>query len=181
MSNAELPRSVDAHRLTENRVVLDGQVPLQALSRFSEAVLGIDPAAQCRVHLAFSSDGQRRRILAGELSAQVTVECQRCLSGMTVELTSRFELGLVMTEEQARQLPSDLEPFLMEESGTDLWALIEDELLLVLPPFPLHERNQCPATPELEALEPKAEQPEPAGERENPFNVLAALKKTTRH
>ncbi len=57
--------------------------------------------------------------------------------------------------------------------------MVEDELLLVLPPYPLHERDECPATETLEALEQDESAPVPEEEkRENPFSVLADLKST---
>ncbi len=108
----------------------------------------------------------------------VTLECQRCISPMSATLESQFKLGLVTTDDQAQQLPKELEPFLTDEFSANLWSMIEDELLLALPPFPLHERNECPAAEVLESFEP-GEEPEASAkpERENPFSVLADLKK----
>jgi uncharacterized protein len=93
-----------------------------------------------------------------------------------------FDLGLVINDEQAQRLPKALEPFLFEDFSADLWAMVEDELLLVLPPFPLHERDECPAKEDLEALEPSnvASEPEVKKREDNPFSVLAGLK-TTKH
>jgi len=60
--------------------------------------------------------------------------------------------------------------------------MVEDELLLVLPPFPLHERQDCPAKEDLEAFEPEQtpDEPEAKNREDNPFSVLAGLK-TTKH
>ncbi len=175
-SNAELPKSVDPYRLAEQNTVLEGVIPLSALARFRESVLGFDEGAACRVRLSFSMDSERRRIVSGELEAPVNLECQRCMGPMATTQNSRFVLGLVTSDEQAQQLPRELEPFLTDEFSADLWAMVEDELLLVLPPFPLHDRNECPAREDLEALEPDAA-PAESG-KENPFSVLADLKKT---
>ena len=172
--------------MAETGAELTGTIPLAKLSRFRSAVLAIPEGGVCRVHLVFSADSQRRRIVRGELEADVELECQRCLGGMGTVLTSAFELGLVSTDERARQLPSDLEPFITGEDSADLWTLVEDELLLALPAYPLHERGECPATSELEALEPGADEAvpgegagsEPGEQRDNPFKVLEGLKKT---
>ena len=100
---------------------------------------------------------------------------------MQKTLVSRFTLGLVTSDEQAQQLPKELEPFLTDDFSADLWSLVEDELLLVLPPFPLHERDECPARKELEAFEPDESVDEPVRKSEdNPFSVLADLK-TKKH
>lgn len=179
-SNAELPKSVDPYKLAEQNSVLEGEIPLSALARFRESVLGLGDGAVCRVRLSFSRDRERRRIVSGELEAPATLECQRCMGPMATTLNSRFVLGLVTSDEQAQQLPKDLEPFLTDEFSADLWTMVEDELLLVLPPFPLHDRNECPARDDLEALEPDGApaEPEKSG-KENPFSVLADLK--TKH
>ena len=175
-SNAELPKSVDPFRLAEQNVVLEGEIPLKALSRFRDAARRVEEDSKCQVTLSFSMDSERRRMVTGELEAPVTLECQRCMGPMPYTLVSRFTLGLVTTDSQAQQLPKDLEPFLTEDFSADLWAMTEDELLLVLPPFPLHERDECPASETLEALEPQG----PVEEHEkksgdNPFSVLADL------
>ncbi|AOY87297.1 hypothetical protein BKP64_03345 [Marinobacter salinus] len=178
-SHAGLPKTVDPYRLAEQNSTLEGVIPLGKLSRFREAVLGIDEGAECSVKLSFYMDGERRRIVSGELEAPVSLECQRCLGAMRTTLVSRFTLGLVTSDEQAQQLPKELEPFLTDDFSADLWSMVEDELLLVLPPFPTHDRNECPAREDLEAYEPDGSRVEPdEPKKENPFSVLADLKKT---
>lgn len=179
VSHAGLPRSVDPFRLAEQNSTLEGVIPLGDLSRFREVVLGIDDGSECRVKLSFHMDEERRRVVSGELEAPVYLECQRCMGSMSVTLESRFSLGLVTTDTQAQNLPKELEPFLTEDFSADLWSMVEDELLLVLPSFPLHERNECPAREDLEAYEPEKAQPAKVSE-ENPFSVLAGLK-TKKH
>ncbi len=182
MSNAELPRSVDPHRVAEAGAEQTGTVPLIRLKRFQSAVLSVPETGTCRVRLVFSRDSQRRRIVQGSLEAEVELQCQRCLGGMMALVSSSFELGIVSSDEQARQLPSELEPFVAGEDSADLWTLVEDELLLALPAYPLHERADCPATSELEALEPGSDEVGHESEvderRENPFKILEGLKKT---
>ncbi|NMT64627.1 YceD family protein [Marinobacter orientalis] len=180
-SSAELPKTVDPYRLAEQNTVLEGEIPLQALSRFVDSVYGIEDGAVCRVKLSFSMDSERRRMVAGELEAPVLLECQRCMGPMPKTLVSSFTLGLVTSDKQAQQLPRELEPFLTDDFSANLWSMTEDELLLVLPPFPLHERDECPAREELEAFEPDHSDDEPVKKPEdNPFSVLADLK-TKKH
>ncbi len=178
-SDSELPKSVDPYRLAEQNSALEGVIPLSGMSRFQGAIRGYEEGAVCRVSLSFGMDDERRRIVSGELEAPVKLECQRCLTTMATTLVSRFSLGLVTTDEQAQRLPKDLEPFLTDDFSADLWSLVEDELLLVLPPFPLHDRNECPARDDLEAYEPDGTRGlQETPRKENPFSVLADLKKT---
>ncbi|MDC0663452.1 YceD family protein [Marinobacter sp. SS21] len=181
MSNAELPKTVDPYKLAEQSSVLEGRVPLKALDRFSDCVAGIAEGGQCQVSLAFSMDDERRRVVSGELEAEVELECQRCMTPMQATLTSQFRLGLVTSDEQAQRLPKELEPFLTDEFSANLWTLVEDELLLVLPPFPVHALGDCPAREQLQELEAGDSEPvASAPKRENPFSVLAGLK-TKKH
>ncbi len=178
-SHAELPKSVDPYRLAEQTSTLEGVIPISGLGRFREAIFGFSEGAVCRVKLSFFMDGERRRVVSGELEAPVELECQRCMGAMGVTLVSRFTLGLVTSDEQAQQLPKELEPFLTDDFTANLWSMVEDELLLVLPPFPLHDRDECPAREDLEAYEPDSSTAEPVRKSgENPFSVLADLKKT---
>lgn len=131
------------------------------MTRFRESVLGVDEGSVCNVKLSFYMDAQRRRIVSGELEALVSLECQRCMGDMRTTLNSQFTLGLVTSDEQAQQLPKDLEPFLTDDFSAELWSMVEDELLLVLPAFPLHERSECPAREDLEAYEPDGSPAQP--------------------
>lgn len=178
MLDTELVKIVDPYRLAEQGAVVDGGIPVHKLRRFSASILRASEHERCQVHLSFHLDDMGRRIVTGWLKTNVVLECQRCMLPMNAEITSDFTLGLVMTDQQAQQLPRELEPFLTDEFSADLWTLIEDELLLVLPPFPLHERSECPGRQQLEAFEPGEPESEPEGQqRENPFSVLANLKK----
>jgi uncharacterized protein len=177
--NLKLPKFVDPYKLAEQHTVLEGEVSTGVLSRFRGAIMGLEDDAVCSVRLFFWMDPERRRVVSGELSAPVQLQCQRCMGSMQVTLRSHFELGLVTSDEQAQRLPQNLEPFLTEDFNANLWLMVEDELLLVLPPFPLHERDECPAREDLEALEPGSNAEKPVGKSaENPFSVLAGLKNT---
>src|SRR5690554_1001364 len=182
MSNQQhetLPKTVNPYRLAEQNSTLKGEIPISDLTRFGELVLEAGENAVCSVNLSFYQDNERRRIISGELEVPVTLECQRCMGPMQTVLESRFVLGLVTSDEQAQQLPKDLEPLMTDEFSVDLWAMIEDELLLVLPPFPLHERSECPAREDLEAWEVDHSHAEAVSPKKgNPFSVLADFGKT---
>ncbi|MEX0605860.1 MAG: YceD family protein [Marinobacter sp.] len=183
MSNTELPKTVDPYRLAEQRTELEGVVPLSALSRFLECTLPVETSngdAVCHVKLIFGQDGERRRLVEGELEAVVVLECQRCMKPMSATLLSEFRLGFVTSDKQAQQLPKDLEPYLAEDFTANLWTLIEDELLLVVPPFPKHEREECSASAALEELESDSSGPITEEPKDNPFSALAGLK-TKKH
>ena len=127
--------------------------------------------------LSFSFDSERRRVIRGRLEAVVQVQCQRCLETMELNLRSEFVLGVVESDEMAGQLPAELEPLIAEGREIDLHVMIEDELIMALPPFPVHDEGDCPAVVTLTAINAEADQrvAEAGSERDNPFSVLAGL------
>lgn len=169
MSHTELPTFVDPYKLADQQGVVKGILPLTTLERLHPLLLDNDATAD--VCLRFGRDEENRRIISGTVTAQVKVECQRCLEPMIYQVDSAFELGLVLTDEQAAQLPKQLEPLLVEEREMDVWRVIEDELLLSLPTFPLHPENECAQSSSVESA-PE----EPVTRKENPFRVLRGLK-----
>jgi len=136
------------------------------------------PEGEVRVELSFEFDSEKRRIITGRVSAVVRVECQRCLQAMTADLESGFSLGVVDTEAMARQLPSEYEPVIQTEPELDLLALVEDELIMAVPDFPLHDEVDCPAAEVLADINANADAAvaEEAQATDNPFSVLAGIK-----
>ena len=123
----------------------------------------------------FHRDGEGRFLAGLAVDAVLPVECQRCLETVNEVLAPRSELAAVYTDDQARQLPAHLEPVLTSDEEVDLWELVEEELVLALPPFSYHSDPAC-----IDRLAPggaQQEAPAEAPARDNPFEVLAQLKR----
>ncbi|WP_430462482.1 YceD family protein [Thalassolituus sp. LLYu03] len=171
MAEAQLPKRIDAVKLVDNNQRLNASIDGSLLDRLSDAVENCVAPVHCEIH--FSRDQDNNRLMTGSCHTQVVMICQRCLGNVTVPVDSSFELGLVFDDDQARQLPRKLEPVELDEQGQlDLWTVMEDEVLLALPPFPVHEHGEC----ELKQPEPEPETEESDVKRPNPFGVLAKLK-----
>lgn len=164
-----LPRQVDPRKFAVKGISLSGRVPLAQLSRLSEAVQ--NGAEEIDVHLDFGVDPQGKRTLKGHAKASVSVMCQRCLQPTQLTLEANIALAVVWTDEQAKNLSQDLEPWILEEGPADLYQAIEEELLLVLPMVAYHE-EQCidPSTLSSGEVEQVVEV------SDNPFKVLEQLK-----
>ena len=171
MAEAQLPKRVDAVKLVDNNQRLNANIDGSLLERLSDAVENCVAPVHCEIQ--FSRDQDNNRLMTGSCHTQVVMICQRCLGNVTVPVDSSFELGLVFDDDQARQLPRRLEPVELDEQGQlDLWTVMEDEVLLALPPFPVHEHGEC----ELKQPEPEPVTEESDVKRPNPFGVLAKLK-----
>lgn len=165
-----LPRQGDPRKFAQQGVRISGYVPVDSLSRLQDMVL--DPAgAQVRVDLAFGISEERKLVIEGQAKAGLTFTCQRCLGPVTLPVEAFIELAIVRTEEEARQLPKRLDPWILPEEGnTDLYFIVEEELLLSLPSVAYHS-DPCIDEHLLSSGEPV--EPQAA---ENPFQVLKQLK-----
>ncbi|WP_157954445.1 YceD family protein [Saccharospirillum mangrovi] len=127
--------------------------------------------------LDFFQDEEHRRIVTGTVRGQVELECQRCLQPMVQPLDSRFRLAIVYNDEMAKALPADDEPLLLlPDESLDPASIVEEELLLSLPLQAMHSEAECRIQTEFK---PETDDTSTATEptRDNPFQVLASLKK----
>lgn len=174
MSTGGLPHTVDFRTLAARQARVVGSVALEKLPRVQAAVCHAEGPA--RVSGVFERDPMGRYTCDISVEMPVAVECQRCLQPFSVHLTARSTLAALWTDAQASDLPPDVDPLVTAED-TDLWAVVEDELLLVLPPYPLHDDPACAeavgrVVPESAKADDDVEAP-----KENPFAMLAALQR----
>lgn len=124
---------------------------------------------------AFSRDAENRSIVALRVRAELEVTCQRCLESLPLAIAAENRLAIVSDDDMAKQLPADLDPWVVEAEQGNLWALVEDELILEVPAVAYHDTEACKQL--LDAYR----QPPATQERDgdNPFKVLEQLKQGT--
>lgn len=159
---------------------LHGEWPLHGLQRLAASGLAASAPGDVPLaeggHVVWHARGEQTPRSGGldtwlHLAAQadVVVECQRCLSPLTLPLEVRRRLLFVQGEDAAAQIDASSEDDVLAMTrALDLRELVEDELLLAMPLVPLHEVCPEPLSLPVEA-ELVAEQP-------HPFAALAALK-----
>ena len=83
--------------------------------------------------------------------ARVTLQCQRCLEALTVEVESSRDLVFVPSERlTAFEDEEEDADYLPLEDALDPLVVVEDEVLLALPIAPRHAEGSCAAsTPEV--------------------------------
>lgn len=126
------------------------------------------------VEMAFGKDDQERVVIALDVEADLVVTCQRCLEAMPHHLSASNRLALVWSDAQAAALPKDLDPLIGGGAQCDLWAVVEEELMLALPAFSYHETEECRQSLTAYSDPPPVE--EAGTDAPNPFDVLAQLK-----
>ena len=170
---SHMPELADPWRLIDLRKRFSGELAQKVFPRLMEVAEQSDSAVE--YVLNFDKDGDSHAIVEGEVKTVLNLACQRCFEPVAVTVESSFVLGLVTTEAEAERLPESLDPVVVGEEPIKLQDWLEDELLLSIPQFPMHEPDQCHA--EFKAEAPSFEDDDGI-KPDNPFAALAALKET---
>ena len=172
MQKVKLPLTLDAFRTAQKRLDYVGVYTVEQVARVAESVDSVDSDVQ--VSLSFNIDNQRLAVINGSAEVAVTLMCQRCGKPFEHQIHTTFCFSPVVNDEQAEALPEAYEPIDVDEFGeVDLLAMVEDEIILVLPIAPVHDSEHCEVS---EADMVFGKLPEEA-EKPNPFAVLASLKR----
>ena len=171
MLSEPLPSTLDVRKAATRGVDVKGTLKPLDLQRFRGLLA--DDSGAIEAVLSFSRDEENRYLVAVSVVVEVQVICQRCLEPMALLVAGENTLAIVWTDEEAAHLPRHLEPLIVNEEAYSLWDVVEDELILAMPPFSYHDLADCK---QIEAgLSPPPDE-EVGGNRPNPFDVLAQLK-----
>jgi uncharacterized protein len=170
MLTEPLPTTLDVRKAAAREVSVSGVLELSKMVRLQGALASSE--GHVEADIAFSKDEENRSIATVTVRADVEVCCQRCLESIPHRVESENRLAIVGDDERASQLPTRLEPWMVESEQGDLWGLVEDELILAIPIINLHESEDC------NELLKEYRDPPPVEEEvaDNPFKVLEQLK-----
>ena len=172
MQTVKIPVSIDPVRAATSQLSYEGLVPGKQLKRLNELCAG--DCSDVAVSLECGVDIQGIVYLNGKAVTELTLDCQRCMTLFTTEVTVEFSFGLCKTEAEIDELPDAYEPIECNEIGEiRLHQLIEDELIIAMPLIAVHENEDCHLGKQdivVGEIEPAQE------ERPNPFAVLEKLK-----
>ncbi len=167
----QLPEQADPWRLCEQGKCYEGRVALQDLARLT-SLLNFT-GGEAAFTLAFDRDETRRPRVRGRVCAELQLCCQRCLQSMPLAVDLVFQLSPVTGLEEAERLPEEYEPLMLDEHLLHPMDLVEDELILAIPPAPRHTAADCG----VDLTDYRQESaPEAAQQKENPFAPLRVLK-----
>lgn len=179
-------KHLDVGLFAAESATLEGELTLDHFPRLMASVF---PATESATSanapapvVVWRFQGETRPVRVGlpeiwlHLTAQVTVdlECQRCLGPVSQVVNVDQSFRFVKSEEEAAALDLDTDEDLLVLSRLfNAEELLEDELLLALPIVPYH--TVCPVPLTIKNGDQVSESA--SQERENPFAVLAQLKK----
>ncbi|MGR8930728.1 MAG: YceD family protein [Gammaproteobacteria bacterium] len=167
----KLPDHIDPLLFAERRSIVTGVIQLTAFERLSDLVLVNGDDVQVDVH--FAKQGGRA-VISGTIKTVLQLECQSCLRALPWPIDISFKLGVVASLQEADMLEVDCEALLFDGETVSLNTLIEDEILLAVPDYPKHG-HECIARSSSKDAD---FDDECRAETNNPFSVLAKLKKT---
>ena len=137
-----LPEFVDPFRLARQQTRLSGAIPVAELARISSLVREGSGMVEVALRFRMSASGVPRADGHALFTAHLT--CQRCLGPLDLELAPALKVAFTDGDEALGQaeLAAGYEP--LECSGRiELTTMIEDEILLALPDFPMHLPGMC--------------------------------------
>ena len=170
-----LPLRFDPFLLGAQQACLEGSIPLKTMSRLKEA--SVHPLdANAYVVLQFSRERLGVILLKGHVRASLRAACQRCLSDMEIDINREIELALVRTDAEAGSVQDAFEPFVVTAETVSTSDLIEDELLLSVPAFPVHaDLADCDTS--MLALLRQDSDVNKVADKASPFAVLEKFRK----
>ena len=171
-----LPLHIDPFRLAAKENQLKGGIPLKQMKRLIKVL--DSEQGEVLIDVLFSIGIDSVVKMTGQISSEVRLICQRCMGELKLPIKLDVQLGFVKTEAEMERLPAQYDANLIEQTPVMLADIIEDELLLALPPFPKHLSGGCTEkTIETDYSQMAEETNTESVKQENPFNILAKLKK----
>ena len=160
-------------RAAETEAAYAGSVSLDSFPRLREILVVRE--GEAHYDLAFRRDDEGYVVAAGSVHAVLGLECQRCLRPMRYQLDADISLALVKGLDEARELPDEYDPLMLDERLIRSRDLIEDELLLGIPQIPMHPAGLCVAQG-IMVGDCAAGPSDVTAETNSPFAVLADRK-----
>ena len=154
----------DPFDFARRQLALDGRLDARDLPRLAQVVRG-EGQSQPVQYALVGRQQDDKLFIEVTVSAELVLECQRCLEDKRETVTAQTSLLLVPEGEEMPDDELEVDDYDAIRAGHDFDVLdaVEEELLLALPLAPTHADCKTPAAQEN------------GGER-SPFAQLAALK-----
>ncbi|HCH33329.1 MAG TPA: hypothetical protein DE045_10330 [Oceanospirillaceae bacterium] len=165
MFETPLPPFLDPRKLCDGQQTITGYVELVSLAGFCSYLQS--DQGRVSVELHFARDNAHRPVITGKSSIEgVQIACQRCLDAISLDIMADINVAIVLTEEQADNLPTEYDPWLLEDKKLAMNEFIDHEMILNIPIVAYH--SDCEVTSNFGGKETVQEKP-------NPFEGLQAL------
>lgn len=142
-SHILLPKHLNVTRLAKQSSDISGQVQIAALPHAAGLLhLEADSEELAAVRFNFDIDRRGLVVVSGEIKAKLALTCQRCLGIVNYFCHSTFQLSPVAVN-KSTELPEGYEPILLDDGIMDVYAVLEEEIMLSIPQIAMHEDLVC--------------------------------------
>jgi uncharacterized protein len=128
----------DLESLANRGVTLSGELDIGKLTRLRGLLHSGSGSVRATLRFRQRADGWVGSELA--VSAEVELECQRCLEPFRHELNESVNVVIADSGSLPATVPVGFEPFELEDGRLSPAQLIEDELIVLIPLVPKHAR-----------------------------------------
>ena len=128
---------------------MSGRLPVAGFTRISDLLMnGMDDGGTLDYTVVGASDGQNQPRLNLQVAGMLHLQCQRCLGPLDYRVAISNTLNLAPPGSPMLESDDTLDvvdaPDCIEASAElDVVTLVEDEVLLDLPPHPRHADGMC--------------------------------------
>ncbi|SEK91277.1 YceD family protein [Nitrosovibrio tenuis] len=158
---------IDALDFARNAGAQHGKIALSGLGRLQDYLA--ENSGELRYEITGALNRNAKPILQISVQGLIKLRCQRCLDELGHMLDLRTELLLAENEQELTSLDEDESvDGILAEPDLDVFALIEDEIILSLPISPRHDESECSIGSQHNVS---------TAEQKPHFAALAALKK----
>ena len=166
----KLRRRYQVHKEVSRNGYFEGKIPLAQLERLRGLLhaQSADCGESVSVRFEFVRNEFDVPTVAGRLETTRILECQRCLEPMEAPIA--LEFGVMVDADDSVLQESGQDSIDSDDGYIDLFALVEDELILAVPLVAKHNDRSCNEHWPVADTETQT--------RDNPFAVLAQLKAT---
>ena len=166
-----LPERIDLGRLAEQDAVYETKLNHEIMTRLADACEEIEEPALVKLH--FYKDLQGLSTLEGEISCKLKLICERCGKPFSTVINAPFFFFFDKEKALELKIEDRLDIIDLDEDGLfNLYAFIEDSLLLELPTVARHENeDECDIKGSSWTYKDESDE-----EVLNPFAVLKDLK-----
>jgi uncharacterized protein len=154
---------IDSLEFARAGEILRGEAPVGELARLTDSLY--DAGGELKYEVTGGLDARQRPRLQLAVAGSLNLRCQRCLGSLAYPVAVRASLLVLMTPEAGGETAEidDLDG-IPAAAHTDVWSLVEDEILLAIPLSPRHAEDEC--SPAAKAV---------GNHAASPFAVLAKL------
>ena len=116
-------------------------MPVNELVRLADSLF--DTGGELKYELTGGCDSKQRLRLQLAVAGSINLRCQRCLGSLAHPVSVQANLLLLTDEAGGETAEIDDLDGVPAAAHTDVWSLVEDEILLAIPLAPRHAVEQC--------------------------------------